>query len=270
MFARRYRRDGLELDDLIQIANEGLMVAVRVFDQARGTFHNCADFNICSMLSAHVMRNTGIVRTGTTAAKKKIFRQLGLAKAEIGAYQAAALEPAQLTYVAKRLGVTEEDVVSMECRLSGRDRSLSTPIDYKDGTVGELGQSLHEISATDETASLGNFDLKLWQSGHEQAGTLIERRKNLSAALEQLPDREREIFIARNLTDDPVTLDALAERFDLSRERVRQIEKRALKRITEIMTAMEWPSPPDASDPHEEIIMREIGSKAHRADALRK
>jgi RNA polymerase sigma-32 factor len=168
---------------------------------------------------------------GTTANQKKLFFNLRKAKSKISALNEGDLRPDQVQTIAKRLGVTEQDVVDMNRRLGG-DASLNAPI-RDDGDSGEWQDWLADDSDSQETMLAESEELG-------------NRRKALSQALDVLNDRERRIFEARRLADNPITLEELAEEFNVSRERVRQIEVRAFEKVQKAVknrvAAMEAPS----------------------------
>jgi RNA polymerase sigma-32 factor len=153
---------------------------------------------------------------GTTANQKKLFFNLRKAKSKISALNEGDLRPDQVQTIAKRLGVSEQDVIDMNRRLGG-DASLNAPI-RDDGESGEWQDWLADDSESQETVLAENEELD-------------NRRKALSQALDVLNDRERRIFEARRLADNPVTLEELADEFGVSRERVRQIEVRAFEKV---------------------------------------
>jgi len=176
---------------------------------------------------------------GTNANQKKLFFNLRKAKSKINALSEGDLRPDQVAQIAKRLGVTEKDVVDMNRRLGG-DSSLNAPI-REDGDSGEWQDWLADDSAGQEEIL----------AEHEE---LDNRRAALEHALGVLNDRERRIFEARRLADDPVTLEELAEEFGVSRERVRQIEVRAFEKVQKAVknrvAALETPKVPEALAAH--------------------
>jgi RNA polymerase sigma-32 factor len=171
---------------------------------------------IKASIQEYILRSWSLVKMGTTANQKKLFFNLRKAKSKISALQEGDLHPDQVKIIAKRLGVTEQDVVDMNRRLGG-DASLNAPI-RDDGESGEWQDWLADDSESQETiiAAQQEFD---------------HRRQALSAALNVLNERERRIFQARRLADDPITLEDLAAEFGVSRERVRQIEVRAFEKV---------------------------------------
>ena len=230
--ARDYRGYGLPISEAISEGNVGLMQAVERFEPEKGfRFATYAVWWIKAAIQEYILRSWSLVKMGTTANQKKLFFNLRKAKSKISALQEGDLRPDQVQIIAKRLGVTEQDVVDMNRRLGG-DASLNAPI-REDGDSGEWQDWLADDSESQETV----------MAAHEE---LDNRRKALSSALGVLNDRERRIFEARRLADDPVTLEELAEEFGVSRERVRQIEVRAFEKVQKAVknkvSAMETPS----------------------------
>jgi len=226
--AMGYRGYGLPISEVISEGNVGLMQAVKRFEPDKGfRLATYAMWWIKASIQEYILRSWSLVKMGTTANQKKLFFNLRKAKSKISALQEGDLRPDQVQVIAKRLGVTEQDVVDMNRRLGG-DASLNAPI-REDGDSGEWQDWLADDSESQETA-------------HEE---LDNRRKALSSALGVLNDRERRIFEARRLVDDPVTLEELAEEFGVSRERVRQIEVRAFEKVQKAVknkvSAMETP-----------------------------
>jgi RNA polymerase sigma-32 factor len=215
--AMGYRGYGLPISEVVSEGNVGLMQAVKRFEPDRG-FHlaTYAMWWIKASIQEYILRSWSLVKMGTTANQKKLFFNLRKAKSKISALQEGDLRPDQVQIIAKRLGVTEQDVVDMNRRLGG-DASLNAPI-RDDGESGEWQDWLADDSESQETL----------MAAHEE---LDNRRKALSDALGVLNDRERRIFEARRLADDPVTLEDLAAEFGVSRERVRQIEVRAFEKL---------------------------------------
>ena len=187
----------------------------------------------------YILRSWSLVKMGTTANQKKLFFNLRKAKSKISALEEGDLRPDQVDIIAKRLGVTTQDVVDMNRRLGG-DASLNAPI-RDDGESGEWQDWLVDDAPTQE---------RILADSEES-----ENRHNaLVGALDVLNERERRIFEARRLADDPVTLEDLASEFGVSRERVRQIEVRAFEKVQKAvknrMAAMEQPHQPDAIAAH--------------------
>jgi RNA polymerase sigma-32 factor len=239
--AMGYRGYGLPISEVISEGNVGLMQAVKRFEPDKGfRLATYAMWWIKASIQEYIQRSWSLVKMGTTANQKKLFFNLRKAKSKISAQQEGDLRPDQVDIIAKRLGVTTQDVIDMNRRLGG-DASLNAPI-REDGDSGEWQDWLADDSESQETV----------MAAHEE---LDNRRKALSSALDVLNDRERRIFEARRLADDPVTLEELAEEFGVSRERVRQIEVRAFEKVQKAVknkvAAMESPSvQPDAIPAH--------------------
>jgi RNA polymerase sigma-32 factor len=239
--AMGYRGYGLPISEVISEGNVGLMQAVKRFEPDKGfRLATYAMWWIKASIQEYILRSWSLVKMGTTANQKKLFFNLRKAKSKISALQEGDLRPDQVQTIAKRLGVTEQDVVDMNRRLGG-DASLNAPI-RDDGESGEWQDWLADDSESQETV----------MAEHEE---LDNRRKALSSALEVLNDRERRIFQARRLADEPVTLEDLASEFGVSRERVRQIEVRAFEKVQKAVknrvATMETPSaPPHAIPAH--------------------
>ena len=230
--AMGYRGYGLPISEVISEGNVGLMQAVKRFEPEKGfRLATYAMWWIKASIQEYILRSWSLVKMGTTANQKKLFFNLRKAKSKISALQEGDLRPDQVQIIAKRLGVTEQDVVDMNRRLGG-DASLNAPI-REDGESGEWQDWLADDSESQETV----------MAAHEE---LDNRRKALSSALDVLNERERRIFEARRLADDPITLEELAEEFGVSRERVRQIEVRAFEKVQKAVknkvAAMETPS----------------------------
>ena len=216
--AMGYRGYGLPISEVISEGNVGLMQAVKRFEPDKGfRLATYAMWWIKAAIQEYILRSWSLVKMGTTANQKKLFFNLRKAKSKISALDEGDLRPDQVKLIAKRLGVTEQDVIDMNRRLGG-DVSLNAPI-REDGDSGEWQDWLvDDVSADQET--------RLAES--EQADN---RRDALNQALGVLNDRERRIFEARRLADDPITLEELAAEFGVSRERVRQIEVRAFEKV---------------------------------------
>jgi RNA polymerase sigma-32 factor len=230
--AMGYRGYGLPISEVVSEGNVGLMQAVKRFEPDKGfRLATYAMWWIKASIQEYILRSWSLVKMGTTANQKKLFFNLRKAKSKISALQEGDLRPDQVQVIAKRLGVTEQDVVDMNRRLGG-DASLNAPI-REDGDSGEWQDWLADESESQESV----------MAAHEE---LDNRRKALSSALGVLNDRERRIFEARRLADDPVTLEDLAAEFGVSRERVRQIEVRAFEKVQKAVknkvSAMETPS----------------------------
>ncbi|HKN10345.1 MAG TPA: RNA polymerase sigma factor RpoH [Pseudomonadota bacterium] len=215
--AMGYRGYGLPISEVISEGNVGLMQAVKRFEPEKGfRLATYAMWWIKAAIQEYILRSWSLVKMGTTANQKKLFFNLRKAKSKISALEEGDLRPDQVKLIAKRLGVTEQDVVDMNRRLGG-DVSLNAPI-REEGDSGEWQDWLVDEVSDQET--------RLAES--EEADN---RKQALGEALNVLNDRERRIFEARRLADDPITLEELAAEFGVSRERVRQIEVRAFEKV---------------------------------------
>jgi RNA polymerase sigma-32 factor len=229
--AMGYRGYGLPISEVISEGNVGLMQAVKRFEPEKGfRLATYAMWWIKAAIQEYILRSWSLVKMGTTANQKKLFFNLRKAKSKISALNEGDLRPDQVQTIAKRLGVTEQDVIDMNRRLGG-DASLNAPI-RDDGDSGEWQDWLADDSDSQETILAASEELD-------------NRRKALSHALDVLNERERRIFEARRLADNPITLEELAEEFGVSRERVRQIEVRAFEKVQKAVknrvAAMEAP-----------------------------
>ena len=230
--AMGYRGYGLPISEVISEGNVGLMQAVKRFEPEKGfRLATYAMWWIKAAIQEYILRSWSLVKMGTTANQKKLFFNLRKAKSRINALDEGDLHPDQVKLIAKRLGVTEQDVVDMNRRLGG-DASLNAPI-REEGDAGEWQDWLVDDSPSQERILAENEELD-------------NRRAALSDALGVLNDRERRIFEARRLADEPITLEELAAEFNVSRERVRQIEVRAFEKVQKAVksrvAAMETPA----------------------------
>ncbi|TMJ88463.1 MAG: RNA polymerase sigma factor RpoH [Alphaproteobacteria bacterium] len=215
--AMGYRGYGLPISEVMSEGNVGLMQAVKRFEPDKGfRLATYAMWWIKAAIQEYILRSWSLVKMGTTANQKKLFFNLRKAKSKISALEEGDLRPDQVKLIAKRLGVTEQDVVDMNRRLGG-DVSLNAPI-RDDGDSGEWQDWLVDEVSDQETRLVEDEESD-------------NRRKALGDALSVLNERERRIFEARRLADDPVTLEDLAAEFGVSRERVRQIEVRAFEKV---------------------------------------
>jgi RNA polymerase sigma-32 factor len=229
--ATGYRGYGLPIAEVISEGNVGLMQAVKRFEPEKGfRLATYAMWWIRASIQEYILRSWSLVKMGTTVNQKKLFFNLRKAKNKISALEEGDLRPDQVKLIAQRLGVSEQDVVDMNRRLGG-DVSLNAPI-REDGDSGEWQDWLVDESASQERILVENEEFD-------------NRRKALGEALGVLNDRERRIFEARRLADEPITLAELAEQLGVSRERVRQIEVRAFERVQKAVrnrvAAMELP-----------------------------
>jgi len=231
--ARDYRGYGLPISEAISEGNVGLVQAVERFEPEKGfRLATYAMWWIKATIQEYILRSWSLVKMGTTANQKKLFFNLRKAQSKISILDDGDMRLDQVKIIARRIGVTETDVIYMNRRLSG-DASLNVAI-REDGDSGEWQDWLVDESPDQETmlAASEEFD---------------NRRKTLSDALTVLNERERRIFEARRLAEDPITLADLAEEFGVSRERVRQIEVRAFEKVQKAVksriAAMESPAP---------------------------
>jgi len=215
--AMGYRGYGLPIGEVISEGNVGLMQAVKRFDPDKGfRLATYAMWWIRASIQEYILRSWSLVKMGTTAAQKKLFFNLRRAKSQLRALDDGDLHPDHVQTIARKLGVREADVVSMNRRLGG-DSSLNAPV-RTDAEAGEWQDWL-----VDDTPSQED------QLGETQE--LDQRRGYLTNALSSLNDRERRIFEARRLSDSPITLEDLSTEFGVSRERIRQIEVRAFEKV---------------------------------------
>jgi RNA polymerase sigma-32 factor len=215
--AMGYRGYGLPISEVVSEGNVGLMQAVKRFEPDKGfRLATYAMWWIKASIQEYILRSWSLVKMGTTANQKKLFFNLRKAKSKISALDEGDLRPDQVQTIAKRLGVTEQDVVDMNRRLGG-DVSLNSPI-REDGDSGEWQDWLVDESSSQESVLAESEELD-------------NRRKALGLALNVLNERERRIFEARRLAEEPITLEELADEFGVSRERVRQIEVRAFEKV---------------------------------------
>jgi RNA polymerase sigma-32 factor len=215
--AMGYRGYGLPIAEIVSEGNVGLMQALNRFEPERGfRFATYAIWWIRASIQDYILRSWSLVKIGTTTNQKKLFFKLRAAKSKIAALESGDLHPDHVALIAKNLDVTDQEVVDMNRRLGG-DKSINTPL-RNDGEIGEWQDHLVDQSPSPET-------LVVEQDEKEYQHTA------LIAAIDVLNDRERRIFEARHLVDEPLTLEQLAAKFNVSRERVRQIEVRAFEKV---------------------------------------
>jgi RNA polymerase sigma-32 factor len=215
--AMGYRGYGLPISEVVSEGNVGLMQAVKRFEPEKGfRLATYAMWWIKASIQEYILRSWSLVKMGTTANQKKLFFNLRKAKSKISALDEGDMRPDQVQTIAKRLGVTEQDVIEMNRRLGG-DASLNSPI-RDDGDPGEWQDWLVDTTPNQEARMA---------EGEEYD----HRHKALTGAMGVLNARERRIFEARRLAEDPMTLEDLAAEFGVSRERVRQIEVRAFEKV---------------------------------------
>ncbi|MEL6101487.1 MAG: RNA polymerase sigma factor RpoH [Pseudomonadota bacterium] len=221
--AMGYRGYGLPQAEVISEANVGLMQAVKRFDPEKGfRLATYAMWWIRASIQEYILRSWSLVKLGTTSAQKKLFFNLRKAKARIGALEEGDLRPENVAKIANDLGVTQDEVISMNRRLSGGDASLNATV----GTEGDSAmqwQDWLEDEDADQAADYAEQD------------ELSVRREMLAEALEVLNDREKDILTQRRLSDEVVTLEDLSTQYNVSRERIRQIEVRAFEKLQKKM-----------------------------------
>lgn len=222
--AMGYRGYGLPIGEVVSEGNVGLMQAVKKFDPERGfRLATYAMWWIKASIQEYVLRSWSLVKMGTTANQKRLFFNLRKAKSRIQALDDGDLNPDQVKQIATQLGVSEEEVTSMNRRMAG-DASLNAPIKAAEGESGEWQDWLE-----DETENAEQILV--------QQDELESRREMLADAMSVLNEREQRIFMARRLEENPITLEELSGEFDISRERVRQIEVRAFEKVQKAMVA---------------------------------
>lgn len=215
--AMGYRGYGLPIGEVVSEGNVGLMQAVKRFEPEKGfRLATYAMWWIRASIQEYILRSWSLVKMGTTANQKKLFFNLRKAKSQISALDEGDLRPDQVKQIATKLGVTETDVIDMNRRLGG-DASLNSPLREDEGS-SEWQDWLVDESESQETRLADTEELD-------------NRRTALAGALKVLNERERRIFEARRLADDPLTLEELSGEFNVSRERVRQIEVRAFEKV---------------------------------------
>src|ERR1700726_1157272 len=215
--AMNYRGYGLPVSEIISEGNIGLMQALNRFEPERGfRFATYAIWWIRASIQDYILRSWSLVKIGTTASQKKLFFKLRSAKAKISALENTELRPDQVTAIATTLGVENQDVVDMNRRLGG-DLSLNASIRDEENS-GEWLEQLVDASPSPEAIVVAHDEMD-------------QRRAALLRAIGVLNDRERRIFEARHLVDEPKTLEDLAMQFKVSRERIRQLEARAFEKV---------------------------------------
>src|SRR5450432_732304 len=222
--AMGYRGYGLPIGEVISEGNVGLMQAVKKFEPDKGfRLATYAMWWIRASIQEYILRSWSLVKMGTTAAQKKLFFNLRKAKSEIAAFQEGDMHPDQVSVIATKLGVLDEEVISMNRRLSGGDASLNSPMradsesEWQDWLVDDKTPSQETVVADNQEKTL--------------------RMGLLEEAMTELTDRERHILTERRLKDEPTTLEELASQYGVSRERVRQIEVRAFEKLQKSMKA---------------------------------
>src|SRR5580704_16814647 len=222
--AMGYRGYGLPIEEVISEGSVGLMQVVKKFEPDKGfRLATYAMWWIRASIQEYILRSWSLVKMGTTAAQKKLFFNLRKAKSEISAFEEGDMRPEQVSHIATRLGVLDEEVISMNRRLSGPDSSLNAPLrsdgesEWQDWLADDNAVSQETQLAEDEERSI--------------------RMSLLEEAMTELTDRERHILTERRLKDNPTTLEDLASQYGVSRERVRQIEVRGFEKLQKAMRA---------------------------------
>lgn len=223
--AMGYRGYGLPINEIISEGNVGLMQAVKRFDPDRGfRLATYAMWWIRAAIQEYILHSWSLVKMGTTAAQKKLFFNLRKLKGQMQAIEDGDLPPETVKAIADRLDVTEDDVISMNRRLSGSDHSLNVPLradgesEWQDWLVDEAPSQEKTVADAEE---------------HDHRMSLLHR------AMDVLNDREKHILRERRLKDEPSTLEELSHEYNISRERVRQIEVRAFEKLQKQMKALE-------------------------------
>ena len=219
--AMGYKGYGLPLSELVSEGNIGLMQAVKKFDPERGfKLATYAMWWIKASIQEYILRSWSLVKMGTTTAQKKLFFNLKKIKNQISASNIGDLNPVHVTEISKRLNVKEEEVISMNRRMYGKEKSLNDPI--KDGEGGEWQDWIVDQSPDQE--------LKLSQDQE-----LNKRKKLMNSSMSILNEREKEILTARKLSEEVPTLEDLSKKYKISRERIRQIETKAFEKLQKAM-----------------------------------
>jgi len=220
--AMGYRGYGLPIGELISEGNVGMMQAVKRFDPDRGfRLATYAMWWIKASIQEYILRSWSLVKIGTTAAQKKLFFNLRRIKGQIQAIDEGDLHPDQVTEIATRLNVSEKEVVNMNRRMAGADHSLNAPM--RADSEGEWMDWLEDKNAIDQETAYANDE------------ELTNRRALMANAMKELNEREQHILTERRLKDNPSTLEDLSKIYNISRERVRQIEVRAFEKLQKAM-----------------------------------
>ncbi len=222
--AMGYRGYGLPMAEVISEGNVGLMQAVKKFDPDKGfRLATYAMWWIRAAIQEYILRSWSLVKLGTTASQKKLFFNLRRIKGEIAALDEGDLKPAQVKEIAERLNVSEKDVISMNGRMSGSDASLNVPMG-KDGDM-----EWQDWLADDDQGQARDY---------ADRQEFDARMDLLTQAMEDLNEREKHILSERRLSDEPKTLEELSQVYNVSRERIRQVEVRAFEKLQKAMKRM--------------------------------
>ena len=218
--AMGYRGYGLPIGEVISEGNVGLMQAVKKFEPAKGfRLATYAMWWIRASIQEYILRSWSLVMMGTTAAQKKLFFNLRRMKGQMKAIDEGDLRPDQVEEIATKLGVTETEVISMNGRMAGGDASLNAPIRSQDGESGQWQDWLEDENQIDQETAIA------------ESNEHSTRMSLLNEAMQSLNAREQDIIRQRKLSDEPKTLEELAKVYDVSRERIRQIEVRAFEKL---------------------------------------
>jgi RNA polymerase sigma-32 factor len=221
--AMGYRGYGLPQAEVISEANVGLMQAVKRFDPEKGfRLATYAMWWIRAAIQEYILRSWSLVKLGTTSAQKKLFFNLRKAKARIGALEEGDLRPENVARIAHDLGVTEDEVISMNRRLSGGDASLNATVGSEDDSATQWQDWLEDEGANQA-------------EDYAEKDEYTQRIALMDEAMDVLNERERDILTQRRLQDNPVTLEELSGVYNVSRERIRQIEVRAFEKLQKRM-----------------------------------
>lgn len=221
--AMGYRGYGLPIGEVVSEGNVGLMQAVKRFDPDKGfRLATYAMWWIRASIQEYILRSWSLVKMGTTAAQKKLFFNLRRTKSQLQALEDGDMKPETVAKIAKKLGVSEDDVISMNRRLGG-DASLNAPVRAAEADSGEWQDWLVDEAPSQEDRLVESEELS-------------RRKSYLKSAMAVLNDRERRVFEARRLSEEPATLEQLSEEFGVSRERIRQIEVRAFEKVQKAVT----------------------------------
>ena len=221
--AMGYRGYGLPQAEVISEANVGLMQAVKRFDPEKGfRLATYAMWWIRASIQEYILRSWSLVKLGTTSAQKKLFFNLRKAKARIGALEEGYMRPENVQRIATDLGVTEAEVISMNRRLSGGDASLNATV----GSEGEGTMQWQDWLEDEDADQAGDYEAR---------DELSARRELLAEAMDVLNEREKDILTQRRLSEESITLEDLSSQYDVSRERIRQIEVRAFEKLQKRM-----------------------------------
>jgi RNA polymerase sigma-32 factor len=217
--AMQYRGYGLPVADLISEGNIGLMKAVKKFEPERGfRLSTYAMWWIKASVTEYVLKSWSMVKMGTMAAQKKLFFSLRKAKSRLDIIDANYINPEQAKLLSQQFNLPEKDIIHMNGRMTVRDQSLNAPISHGEEDSIEFQDTLVDNGPSPEAIAVRNEESRI-------------RNDFLKSALDELPERERNIFIERRLKDNPITLEEIGKGYGISRERVRQLENRAFEKV---------------------------------------